>query len=241
MIQNVPAIFIEGLHHLGLQLTEQQLEQLQRYQQELLEWNTRFNLTAITSIEDVWLKLFLDSFMLLQAYDAQDTSLLDIGAGAGFPGLALKIVRPQWRVTLLEATEKKVTFLRHVIEVLELENITALHGRAEEVAHQQEYRAAFDLVTARAVASLSILLEYSAPFCRRGGRMIFPKKGDLAEELAQGKRAAECIGASLVTDMPITLHGLADGRRLCVWQQNKLCPSRFPRSGAAMLKNPLGQ
>ncbi|MBV9021861.1 MAG: 16S rRNA (guanine(527)-N(7))-methyltransferase RsmG [Ktedonobacteraceae bacterium] len=240
MIDNVPHIFIDGLYQLGLQLDEEKLQQLVRYHHELLVWNTRFNLTAISDVEQVWLKHFLDSFTLLQAYDVPHVDLLDIGAGAGFPGLALKIVRPHWHVTLLEATGKKVTFLQHVIEVLQLQNITALHARAEEVAHRQEYRAAFDLVTARAVASLSTLLEYCAPFCRRGARMIFPKKGDITEELAQGKRAAECIGASLVVDVSVTLAGLADGRRLLVWQQSQPCPAHFPRSGALMAKKPLG-
>jgi 16S rRNA (guanine527-N7)-methyltransferase len=240
MIDNIPHRFIDSFYQLGLQLDERQLQHLLRYHHELLAWNRRFNLTAISDGEQVWLKHFLDSFTLLQTYDASDVELLDIGTGAGFPGLALKIVRPQWRVTLLEATGKKVAFLRHVIEVLQLQNVTALHARAEEVAHQREYRAAFDLVTARAVASLSILLEYCTPFCRSGARMIFPKKGDVTEELAQGKRAAESIGASLVADVLVTLPDLADGRRLLVWQQNMPCPSRFPRNGAIMAKKPLG-
>ena len=240
MIDNLPHIFLDGLYQLGLQLDEKKLQQLVRYHHELLVWNTRFNLTAISDVEQVWLKHFLDSFALLQAYDVPDVDLLDIGAGAGFPGLALKIVRPQWHVTLLEATGKKVTFLQHVIEVLQLQNVTALHARAEDVAHQQEYRAAFDLVTARAVASLSTLLEYCAPFCRLSASMIFPKKGDITEELVRGKRAAQCVGASLVADVPVTLAGLADGRRLLVWHQGKLCPLHFPRSGALIAKKPLG-
>ncbi|MBV9691813.1 MAG: 16S rRNA (guanine(527)-N(7))-methyltransferase RsmG [Ktedonobacteraceae bacterium] len=239
MIDNVPRLFIDGLYQLGLQLDEQQLQQLVRYHHELLVWNTRFNLTAIRDVEEVWLKHFLDSLTVLQAYDVPNVDLLDIGTGAGFPGLALKIVRQRWHVTLVEATAKKVTFLRHVIEVLQLQNVAVLHARAEEVAHQQEYRAAFDLVTARAVASLATLLEYGAPFCRSGARMIFPKKGNVTEELAEGKRAAAYIRASLVADVPVTLAGLADGRRLLVWQQNIPCPSRFPRSGAVMAKKPL--
>ena len=125
------------------------------------------------------IKHFLDLLSLLAVYDEPQTYLLDIGSGAGFPGLALKIVRPEWNVTLLEATGKKVTFLRHIIETLQLEGIVAMQGRAEELAHQETYRAKFDLVTARAVASLSALLEYSAPYCRVGGSIILPKKGDL--------------------------------------------------------------
>ena len=161
-------------------------------------------------------------------------------SGAGFPGLPLKIVRPQWHVVLLEATGKKVKFLQHVIETLELKDIVAVHGRAEELAHRAEYRSSFDLVTARAVASLPALLEYAAPFCRIGGQMIFPKKGDLAEELARGKRAASQVGARFKADIPVTLPGLDDGRRLLVWEQVKKCPEQYPRSGGVMAKKPLG-
>ena len=149
-------------------------------------------------------------------------------------------MRPDWQVVLLEATAKKVTFLQHVIETLQLQEIVAVHGRAEEFAHKQEYRAAFDLVTARAVAPLPALLEYAAPFCRVGGQVILPKKGELTEELAQGERAARQLGSLLKADVAITLPGLIDGRRLLVWEQQKPCPTRFPRSSAAMAKRPLG-
>src|SRR6266487_4056600 len=216
------------------------LEQFLRYRQELLDWNTRMNLTAITSLEEVLIKHFLDSLSLLTVYDTPKARLLDIGAGAGFPGLPLKIVRPQWHVVLLEATGKKVSFLQHVIEILQLEDVVAVHGRAEELAHKAEYRASFDVVTARAVASLPTLLEYSAPFCRVGGQIIFPKKGELAEELAQGKRAAFQVGARFKADVPVTLPGLKDDRRLLVWEQMRECPQLFPRSGSVIAKKPLG-
>src|SRR6266704_5164470 len=187
--------FLEGLYQLGLELTEKQLDQFLWYREELLDWNTRINLTAITDPGEVMIKHFLDSLSLLLVYDVPDARLLDIGAGAGFPGLPLKIVRPQWHVVLLEATGKKVKFLQHIIEALQLKDVVAVHGRAEELAHKAEYRGSFTMVTARAVASLAALVEYAAPFCHLGGQMIFPKKGNLAEELAQGKRAASYVGA----------------------------------------------
>jgi len=215
--------------------------QFLRYRQELLDWNTRFNLTAISDPGEVLSKHFLDSLSLLLVYDKPQTRLLDIGAGAGFPGLPLKIIRPDWHVTLMEATGKKVTFLQHIIEVLQLEGVEALHGRAEELGHKTEYRGAFDVVTARAVASLPVLLEYAAPCCRVGGKIILPKKGDLAEELAQAKLAARQVGAVLKDDVAVTLPGLEDGRRLLVWEQAKKCPAQFPRSGAAIAKRPLGE
>jgi len=230
-----------GLYELGLELTEHQSKQFLLYQQELLDWNTRMNLTAITDPEEVLIKHFLDSLSLLMVYDPPNARLLDIGAGAGFPGLPLKIVRPQWHVVLLEATGKKVSFLQHVIETLQLEDVMAVHGRAEELAHKAEYRDSFDMVTARAVASLSTLLEYAAPFCRVGGQIIFPKKGDLTEELTQGKRAGLQVGARFRADVPVTLPGLEDGRRLLVWEQIRECASEFPRSGGVMSKKPLGK
>ena len=127
-----------------------------------------------------------------------------------------------------------------MIETLELREIEAVQGRAEELARQQAYRASFDLVTARAVASLPILLEYAAPFCRVGGQIILPKKGDVTEELAHGKLAARRLGAVLRADKAVTLPGLEDGRRLLVWEQVKKCPESFPRSGSLMTKKPLG-
>jgi 16S rRNA (guanine527-N7)-methyltransferase len=240
------AMFTEGLRWLGLDANGPEgqgplLQQFLRYQQELLDWNTRINLTAITDPEEVLIKHFLDSLSILNVYDKPHIRLLDIGSGAGFPGLPLKIVRPDWQVVLLEATAKKVSFLQHVIETLQLQNVIAVHGRAEEFAHKQEYRAAFDLVTARAVASLPTLLEYAAPFCRIGGQIILPKKGELEDELAQGERAARQLGTVLKADIAVTLPGLTGGRRLLVWEQQKLCPAQFPRAGALMARKPLGE
>lgn len=240
MVEGLSNNFYTGLKQLNLALSDQQLAQFLLYQQELLDWNTRFNLTAITDPEEVQIKHFLDSLSLLAVYDGPQTHLLDIGSGAGFPGLALKIARPEWNVTLLEATGKKVTFLRHIIEVLRLEGIVAVQGRAEELAHQETYRAKFNLVTARAVASLSALLEYSAPYCRVGGSIVLPKKGDLADELVRGKRAAAQVGVILKADALVEVPGLADGRRLLVWMQQKVCPAQYPRVGAVMVKKPLG-
>jgi 16S rRNA (guanine527-N7)-methyltransferase len=247
--EEISVPFVEGLRQLGLvdgELTPPLYAPFLQYRQELLEWNTRTNLTAITDPDDVLVKHFLDSLSLLQAYDCRDgtcphpTRLLDIGSGAGFPGLPLKIMRPAWQVTLLEATGKKTAFLQHMIAVLGLEDIDVVHGRAEELAHHKQYRATFDVVTARAVSSLSTLLEYCAPYCRIGGYILLPKKGDLTHELEQGKRTATLVGAALHADIPINLAGLNDGRRILVWQQHKACPAIYPRSGAMIAKKPLG-
>ena len=232
-------VFTDGLRQLGLALSEAQIEQFLLYRTELLNWNTRMNLTAITNPEEVLIKHFLDSLTLLAVIDKPNLCLLDIGTGAGFPGLPLKIVRPQWSVTLLEATGKKVTFLNHIIETLQLADVVAVHGRAEELAHKSAYRAAFDVVTARAVAAIPTLLEYAAPYCCISGLIIFPKKGDLTNELAQGKRVAKIVGANFKSDTEVSVPRLPDERRLLVWKQQKLCPAQYPRSGAVMAKKPL--
>lgn len=240
MAEDPSEIFIEGLQQLGLDpYAEQLIAAFESYRQELLDWNTRINLTAITDPQDVLLKHFLDSLSLLKAYPKSEARLLDIGSGAGFPGLPLKLVRPQWYVALLEATGKKTLFLHHMVEALQLRDIEIIHGRAEELAHKPEYRATFDIVTARAVSALPTLLEYCAPYCRVGGVIVLPKKGDLIEELQQAKHTAVHVGIKLKADIRVDLPGLADGRRLLVWEQQKLCPSRYPRSGSAIAKKPL--
>jgi 16S rRNA (guanine527-N7)-methyltransferase len=236
----VSPAFVAGLNQLGLQLTSLQLEQLLRYRQELLDWNTRINLTAITDPEDVLLKHFLDSLTLLSVFDEPQATLLDIGSGAGFPGLVLKIVRPDWQITSLEATGKKIAFQKHIVDTLELHGIETIHARAEELVRKEGYRGHFDVVTARAVAALPALLEYAAPYCKVGGQIILPKKGDIEAELAQGKRAASQLGAILKKDVSVMLPGLNDGRRLLVWKQQKACPVQYPRASTVMARKPLG-
>jgi 16S rRNA (guanine527-N7)-methyltransferase len=240
MLGEVPNEFSAGLQQLGFATHDAlMLERLLLYRQELLAWNTRVNLTAITDPGEVLIKHFLDALSLLLVCTDRELQALDIGSGAGFPGLPLAIARPQWRVTLLEATGKRVTFLRHVVQALRLENVCIVQGRAEELARKHDYRAAFDLVTARAVAALPVLLEYCAPYCQVRGTIILPKKGDIAEELARGRHAAGKVGAVFDRDVPVTLPGLQDGRRLLVWKQRSRCPEQFPRTGSAIAKRPL--
>jgi 16S rRNA (guanine527-N7)-methyltransferase len=241
MSSGVSEAFLNGLQCLHVNSDKQGhiIEQLALYRRELLDWNTRMNLTAITEPDEVLIKHFLDSLSLLLAFDREQACVLDIGSGAGFPGIPLKIVRPQWQVTLLEATGKRINFLRHIIAVLQLDGIDVVQGRAEEIGRRDPYRAAFDLVTARAVAALPTLLEYCAPFCRVNGTILLPKKGQIADELIKGKRAASQLGATLVADILVDLPGLTDDRRLLVWKQQKLCSARFPRSGAAIAKHAL--
>ncbi|GER91580.1 hypothetical protein KDW_57420 [Dictyobacter vulcani] len=175
MSEEVSPVFQAGLTQLGL--SPQVGEAFLRYRQELLDWNARFNLTAIKDPEEVMIKHFLDSLSLLQVYERQqEIRLLDIGTGPGFPGLPLKLARPDWHVTLIEATGKKTTFLQHIVDVFELKNVEIIHGRAEDIAHKRAYRGAYDLVTARAVTALAGLLECCAPSVKLAAPSSYPKK-----------------------------------------------------------------
>lgn len=239
------APLIEGAATLGLALAQAQLARFVRFRALLLDWNTRINLTAITDPAEVLRLHVLDSLTCLLAIPESTRrkrmTLLDVGSGAGFPGLALAIALPHWRVTSLEATGKKVRFQEAVIADLELTNVRAIAGRAEELGRQPEHRAAYDVVTARALASLPTLLEYCAPFAGPGGTIIAPKKGDLAGEIAAGSGAASLLGARLLSPIPVSLPSLADGRVLLVARQMRPCPPQYPRPAAAPAKKPLGQ
>ncbi len=238
------AALVDGAAALGIVLETSQIERFVLFRALLLDWNARVNLTAITDPAEVVIRHFLDSLTCVLALPPGARSaplrLLDIGSGAGFPGLALAIALPHWEVTSLEATGKKVRFQQAVIAALELVNARAVAGRAEEIAHQSGYRGHFDVVTARALAPLPSLLEYCAPFVRVGGRAVAPKKGDLAAEIAAGARAAAQLGARLLDPIPIALPPLNDGRVLVVAVQEQPCPPRYPRPAGAPLKRPLG-
>jgi 16S rRNA (guanine527-N7)-methyltransferase len=238
------APLVRGAVALGLALGEAQLTRFGRFRALLLDWNTRVNLTAITDPMEVLTRHFLDSLTCVLALPAdardQGIELLDVGSGAGLPGLALAIALPRWHVTSLEATGKKVRFQEAVIAELGLTNARAVTGRAEEVGRTPAHRGAYDVVTARALASLPTLLEYCAPFARIGCTIIAPKKGELGEEIAAGGRAAALLGARLLAPIPITLPPLDDGRMLLVARQERLCPPQYPRAAGAPTKRPLG-
>lgn len=240
-----PRVLAEGAARLGVPLDARQVAQFARLRDLLLDWNTRVNLTAITDPAEVVTRHFLDSLTCVLGLPPEDLigpqRLLDVGAGAGFPGLPLAIALPAWHVTLLEATGKKVRFIEAAIADLGLPNATAIAGRAEEVAHQPAYRGAYDVVTARAVAALPALLEYCCPFARVGATLVFPKKGELAAELEAGARAAAILGATLLPPISVPpLDGLTDDRLLIAARQRRPCPPQYPRAAGAPVKSPLG-
>jgi 16S rRNA (guanine527-N7)-methyltransferase len=235
---------VDGAATLGVTLDDGQLDQFRRFRDLLLDANTRVNLTAITDPAEVVTRHFLDSLTCLLAVAPEQCArpwrLLDIGSGAGFPGIPLAIALPNWRVTSLEATGKKARFQQEAVAALGLENVTVFIGRAEEFARKPEHRGRYDLVAARAVAALPTLLEYCCPFARVGGQVIAPKKGDLADEIAAGTKAASLLGAKLLAPIPVTIPPLADGRVLLVAEQKRACPEQYPRPAGAPAKRPLG-
>jgi 16S rRNA (guanine527-N7)-methyltransferase len=201
------------------------------YLQELLEWNKKFNLTAITDPEEVRRKHFEDSLTLLQTIQLTDQSLIDIGAGAGFPGIPLKITCPGIKLTLLEATRKKADFLKHIISVLNLKAAEVIWGRAEEIA--KEKRETFDIAVSRAVAKLNTLCEYCLPFVKVGGIFIAYKEENVEAEVEEAKTAISTLGGSLREIKKFSL------RSLVIIDKVKPTPPQFPRRAGMAKKRPL--
>lgn len=235
---------IAGAKNLGLHLTARQLEQFQSYYQELVDWNRRMNLTAITDYEEVQLKHFLDSLTvtlaLKQPISSKSLRLIDIGTGAGIPGIPLKILLPDIKLALLDSTAKKAAFLHHVKQKLELDDVEIVVGRAEEVAHDTQYRERFDVVLSRAVAPLPTLVELTLPFCTVSGSFIAQKKGAINQEISQAAKAISLLGGNLREVKRINLPEFTDGRQLIIIDKLSLTPELYPRHPGIPAKRPLG-
>ncbi len=235
-------ILAQGARELGIELAGHQLDLFEIYYRELADWNQRVNLTAIIDYAEVQVKHFLDSLTLLLTLPeglAPGTRIMDVGSGAGFPGLPLKLVFPDLRLTLSDSVGKKVAFLKHLLPTLGLADVELHTGRAEDLGHDPELRESFDLVLARGVAKQPVLLEYTLPFCAVGGRVVAWKHGGIEAELAAAKNALTRLGGGPVGVHPVTVTGLTDNRILVVVEKVRPTPKEFPRRPGTPAKQPL--
>lgn len=219
---------VEIFHKNNIELTSTQQEKFYTYYSLLLEWNEKFNLTTITSLEDVIIKHFLDS-VLGKDLIPQNAKVIDIGAGAGFPSLPLKILREDLNIFMLDSVNKKITFLQECINKLNLKNIFANHTRAEDLAKKTEFRESFDVSVARAVAQLNTLAEYCLPFIKIQGKMIAYKSSEIKEEINNSKKAISILGGKIEKVNSVNLEGVE--RKIIEIKKISNTPNKYPRSG----------
>ena len=230
--------FLNGLEELHIVLSEEQINQFIRYYEMLVEKNKVMNLTAITEFDEVIEKHFLDSLSLIKVYDlTKEVSVLDMGTGAGFPGIPLKIAFPELKVTLVDSLNKRILFLQEVIDTLQLKNFDALHARAEELGKNKSYREQFDLVVSRAVANLASLGEYCIPFAKLGGNFISYKSGEIEEEVKNAKNAVFLLGGKVKEVYKFDLY--EQKRSFVVIDKVKGTPKAYPRKAGTPTKTPL--
>ena len=233
----------EGARKLGIDLTPDQLARFDLYSRELLAWNRQFNLTGITDPEEVRTRHFLDSLtvaVLFKSGASRALDVLDVGSGAGFPGILLKLVFPEMRMTLVEATGKKARFLNHIKDALAMPDVRVLALRSEDVANDPKHRESYDLVLARALAPMSALAELTLPFCGIGGVVAAQKKGAIEEEMKEAAPVVATMGGRLRETIPVTLPELAgDERCLGVLEKVGLTPEAYPRRSGIPAKRPL--
>lgn len=232
--------FEKDLKELGVSLSEKQIEQFLTYYEMLVEWNEMMNLTAITEYDEVMKKHFVDSLSLIKAFDvSQNKTVIDVGTGAGFPGLALKIAYPNLKVTLLDSLNKRIQFLDAVIAKLGLTDVETIHGRAEDFAKPDKLREKFDLCVSRAVANLSTLSEYCLPFVKVGGQFISYKSEKITEEMEAAGKAISILGGKISGQVEFQLPDSDIYRNLFMINKVKETPKKFPRKAGLPSKEPI--
>ena len=235
--------FKHGLEELNITLTDEQIEQFLQYYEMLVEKNKVMNLTGITEYEEVIQKHFLDSLSLIRVIPdiaSQKLTVIDLGTGAGFPGIPLKIAFPNLQVTLFDSLNKRIKFLQDVIEALNLNEISAVHGRAEEGARDKAMREKYDFVVSRAVANMAVLSEYCIPFVKVGGYFIPYKTGTVEEEITQGKKAIQILGGKIEKVEKLMLPDSDISRSFVFIRKEKQTPKAYPRKAGTASKQPLG-
>lgn len=231
---------MEQLALLNISLNKNQIEQFYRYYELLIEWNKVMNLTTITDYDEVNEKHFIDSLSIVKILDFLDIkTVIDVGTGAGFPGIPLKIVFPHLKIVLLDSLQKRVNFLDTVINEIGLNSIITLHGRAEDFARKSEYREQFDLCVSRAVANLSVLSEYCIPYVKMGGIFIAYKSGNMQEELKQSEIAVKVLGGSIENVEKFNLPQSEIERSLILIRKRKSTEKKYPRKAGVPVKNPI--
>ena len=223
-----------------INLRDEQLQQFQKFYEMVIDWNTKINLTAITDEKEFAIKHVMDS---LTFWDDEKFSnvkkILDVGTGAGFPAIPIKILKPNVEIFLLDSLNKRVEFLKKVAAELKLENVTCLHGRAEDFARQNNFRESFDLVTARAVARLNILSEYCLPFVKIGGTFVALKGKNFLDEVAESENAVKILGGNEIICVEKNLPEISDSRAVIYIDKKKSTPKKFPRKAGIPSKTPL--
>lgn len=233
-------ILIKGATGVGVNLDEAAVRLYLRYLGLLLEWNQKINLTAITDPKEIVLKHFVDSISVLPYLEKKDNlRILDVGSGAGFPGLPIKIACAQTSVVLLDSLNKRLTFLNNVISELDLSEISTVHGRAEDLGRDNRFRGGFDVVASRAVAKLSVLVELCIPFVRVGGIFVAYKGPKATEEMSEAQNALRILGGQIVNQVEICLPGLDDCRTIIFIKKKSSTPDKYPRKAGMPDKKPL--
>lgn len=231
-------LLIQGAAAFGAHLTEEQVQGFYLYMETLKRWNQKFNLTAIENEKDIIIKHFIDSLSMLPYMEKENASIIDVGTGAGFPGIPLKLVRPNLKLVLLDSLEKRVGFLKELINILNISDTAAIHGRAEDYGVKSVYREVFDISTARAVASLPVLLEYCLPFTAVGGVFI-AMKGSNADEAESSDKALKILGGEIERIDEIVLPFSDIKRRLIIVRKLRQTPTKYPRKSGKPSKEPL--
>ncbi|WP_313803101.1 16S rRNA (guanine(527)-N(7))-methyltransferase RsmG [Cytobacillus sp.] len=232
--------FIEMLGAKGISLSPQQLQQYETYYSTLVEWNEKMNLTAITDKPEVYLKHFYDSITAAFYFDFKEPiHICDVGAGAGFPSLPIKIAFPELHVTIVDSLNKRISFLEHLSNQLGLKNVQFIHDRAETFGQKKEHREAYDVVTARAVARLSVLSELCLPLVKVGGTFVAMKGASAKEELEAGKKAIAVLGGKLNQSYSFTLPQEESERNILIIKKEKSTPKKYPRKPGTPNKTPI--
>ena len=229
--------FKKALENKNIMVTKKMLDQFEKYMQLLLEWNQKMNLTAITIEEEIWEKHFYDSIVPFE--NLSHKTLCDVGSGAGFPGIPLKILRPDLKITLVDSLNKRINFLNEVINKLNLVNIETVHSRIEDFGKDKKYRESFDFVTARAVANLAVLSEYLLPIAKVGGQCVSMKGSSVEEELSNGKNAIKVLGGKIKNIDEFVLPDSDMSRNVIIIDKIKNTPNKYPRKAGIPVKEPL--